>query len=50
METMKIMLVDDEERFLATTRKLLIRKGLDVVTAGSGPEALELLRPTIFTW
>jgi DNA-binding NtrC family response regulator len=43
MERMKIMLVDDEERFLATTQKLLTRKGIDVVTAASGAEALELL-------
>ncbi|WP_028322613.1 response regulator [Desulfatiglans anilini] len=44
METMKMMLVDDEERFLSTTQKLLTRKGYDVITAGSGAEALEKLR------
>ena len=44
MEAMKIMLVDDEERFLSTTQKLLTRKGIDVVTAPSGAEALEMLR------
>lgn len=44
MESMKMMLVDDEERFLATTQKLLARKGYDVITAGSGAEALEKLR------
>ncbi len=44
METMKLMLVDDEERFLATTQKLLLKKGLEVMTATSGPEALDLLR------
>jgi DNA-binding NtrC family response regulator len=44
METMKLMLVDDEERFLATTQKLLLKKGLEVMTAASGPEALDLLR------
>ncbi len=43
MEKMKMMLVDDEERFLSTTKKLLSRKGYDVVTAGSGAEALESL-------
>lgn len=43
MEAMKIMLVDDEERFLATTQKLLTKKGIDVVTATSGAEALETL-------
>ena len=44
MEAMKIMLVDDEERFLSTTQKLLTRKGIDVVTAASGDQALEMLQ------
>ena len=44
MEAMKMMLVDDEERFLVTTKKLLAKKGYDVLTAISGAEALEKLR------
>jgi DNA-binding NtrC family response regulator len=44
MKTMKMMLVDDEERFLSTTQKLLTKKGYDVVTASSGMEALEQIR------
>jgi DNA-binding NtrC family response regulator len=44
MEKMKMMLVDDEERFLSTTKKLLSRKGYEVFTAMSGAEALEKLR------
>ncbi|HDG98650.1 MAG TPA: response regulator [Desulfobacterales bacterium] len=44
MKEMKMMLVDDEERFLSTTKKLLERKEIDVLTATSGPEALEILR------
>ena len=44
MEAMKMMLVDDEERFLSTTKKLLARKGYDVLTASSGQEALEILK------
>jgi len=44
MEKMKMLLVDDEERFLSTTKKLLSRKGYDVLTATSGAEALEELR------
>ena len=44
MEKMKLMVVDDEERFLSTTQKLLARKGYDVVTAASGGEALEKIR------
>ena len=43
MEKMTIMLVDDEERFLSTTKKLLSKKGIDLMTALSGGEALEKL-------
>ena len=43
METMKMMLVDDEERFLSTTQKLLEKKGYRIVTASSGTEALRVL-------
>jgi len=41
---MKLMLVDDEERFLSTTKKLLERKGQVVFTATSGAEALQILK------
>jgi len=43
MDKMRIMLVDDEEGFLLTTKKLLERKGIQVITAASGHEALEKL-------
>ncbi len=43
METMKIMLVDDEERFLSTTKKLLEKKGYSVMTASGGEAALNAL-------
>ncbi|MBN1104182.1 MAG: response regulator [Deltaproteobacteria bacterium] len=43
MEKMRLMLVDDEERFLETTKKLLTRKGYDALTATSGSEAIEKL-------
>jgi DNA-binding NtrC family response regulator len=43
MENMKLMLVDDEERFLSTTEKLIKKKGYDVLTAKSGGEAIDLL-------
>jgi DNA-binding NtrC family response regulator len=43
MEQMRMMLVDDEERFLSTTKKLLARKGYDVLTASNGAQALETL-------
>ena len=52
MEHMKIMLVDDEERLLSTTKKLFKKIGIDVLTATSGKEALRLLEieevPVIF--
>ncbi len=44
MAKMKMMLVDDEERFLSTTQKLLSRKGYDTLTAVSGADALEILK------
>jgi DNA-binding NtrC family response regulator len=47
MEKMTIMLVDDEERFLSTTKKLLSKKGIDLLTALSGVEALEKLSSQI---
>jgi len=36
--------VDDEERFLSTTQKLMNKQGIDVVTATGGAEALKMLR------
>ena len=41
---MKLMLVDDEERFLSSIAKLLSKKGIDTVTAASGAEAIEKLK------
>jgi len=43
MEKLKLMLVDDEERFLSTTQKLIKKKGHDVLTATSGGEAIDQL-------
>ena len=43
MKTINILLVDDEERFLATTQKLLKKKGYDAEVASSGSLALDLL-------
>jgi DNA-binding response OmpR family regulator len=39
----RIMLVDDEERFLQTTRKLLAKNGYEVITASGGLECLQKL-------
>ena len=43
MEEMTLLLVDDEERFLSTTKKLLNKKGIQALTATSGEKALEVL-------
>ncbi len=40
---LKLLIVDDEERFLSTTEKLLSRKGYEALIAQSGSEALEIL-------
>lgn len=44
----KILIVDDEERFRTTMRKLLIAEGHDAQTAGSALEALETLSSESF--
>ena len=38
-----LLLVDDEERFLETTSKLLLKKGYQPLTAASGLSALQTL-------
>jgi len=44
MEQMTILLVDDEERLLSTTKKLFDKIGIEALTANSGREALEVLQ------
>ncbi|SCY79611.1 response regulator [Desulfoluna spongiiphila] len=39
----RVMIVDDEERFRVATQKVLERRGFEVITAESGEEALERL-------
>ncbi|ACS79919.1 response regulator [Maridesulfovibrio salexigens] len=46
MRNTRIMLVDDEERLLCTTKKLFEKLGFEVLTCTSGKEALELLEQT----
>ena len=41
MVRIKVLMVDDEERFRITTAKILERKGFDTILAASGEEALE---------
>ena len=36
VEKMKLLLVDDEERYLKTTRRLMEKKGYSVAVASSG--------------
>ncbi|HKL82708.1 MAG TPA: response regulator [Desulfobacter sp.] len=43
MEKMKLLLVDDETRYLETTQKLIERKGYEVWTAPSGEKALQTM-------
>lgn len=43
MEKMKLLLVDDEPRYLETTQKLIERKGIETWTAQCGEDALKLL-------
>ena len=45
-EEIKVLVVDDEERFRTTLAKLLTAKGMTVSVAGGGEEALEILRAT----
>ncbi|MFH1083652.1 MAG: response regulator, partial [Pseudomonadota bacterium] len=35
----KVLMVDDEEQFRATTSKILTRRGYETTVAGSGEEA-----------
>jgi len=41
MVKVKILMVDDEERFRTTTAKILSRRGFETILAASGEEALE---------
>ncbi len=43
MKNILVLLVDDEERFVLSTRKFLTNRGFDVLTAFNGMSALEVL-------
>jgi CheY-like chemotaxis protein/predicted transcriptional regulator len=43
MVKIKVLMVDDEERFRTTTAKILARKGFNTILAASGEEALQKL-------
>jgi CheY-like chemotaxis protein len=40
----KVLMVDDEAQFRATTERILTRRGFDTLLAGSGEEAIDKLR------
>ena len=44
MDKIKILLVDDNQKFLSITKKRLAKRGCTVQTASNGLEALESLR------
>ncbi len=46
IQKIKVMVVDDEERFRETTSMLLTKKGFDTTIAGSGEEAIRILGTT----
>lgn len=48
MSSDRILLVDDEEAFVTTLGKRLTARGLQVQTAGSGEEAVEIARQHTF--
>jgi DNA-binding NtrC family response regulator len=43
MKNLQLLLVDDEERFLSTTKSLLEKRGVSTQTASGGREALRIL-------
>ena len=48
MSIVRLLLVDDEARFVETLSKRLTARGFDVAGALSGPQALDLLRDRPF--
>jgi len=47
-ETVRVLLVDDEVVYVQSLAKLLRRRGMEVATAGDGPEALNTLADSEF--
>lgn len=47
-EAVKVLLVDDEERFTSTLSKRLTERGLNVLTASSGMQAVQLVEEHSF--
>lgn len=47
-ESIRLLLVDDEERFVETLSKRLKERGLDVTSALSGKDALKVMNEKLF--
>jgi CheY-like chemotaxis protein len=43
-QKIKVLIVDDEKQFRATTKKVLDRRGFETIVAGSGEEAIQKLK------
>ncbi len=43
-EKIKVLMVDDEEQFRATTKKILDKRGFDTIVAESGEEAIDKIK------
>jgi len=43
-DKIRVLMVDDEEQFRSTTAKILTRKGYETTMAGSGEEAIDILK------
>jgi len=44
MNTVNVLIVDDEERFLVTTKRLMDKQGATTITCRNGTDALEILK------
>jgi DNA-binding response OmpR family regulator len=49
MIKMRLMLVDDEDRLLQTTRKLPAKHGYDAITAAGGADCLQKIEQELVT-
>lgn len=47
MNSINLLIVDDEERFLYTTKILMEKRGIKTRTAASGPDALQVLEEAL---
>lgn len=43
-KAIKVLIVDDEDQFRATTKKILDRRGFDTIVAASGEEAIDRMK------